>query len=64
MAIGTSILLMAIGAILTFAVTASVAGVSLNTVGIILLIAGALGLLISLFMGSRSNTAGGEPDVR
>lgn len=64
MAIGTSILLMAIGAILTFAVTASVAGVSLNTVGIILLIAGALGLLISLFMGNRADTTGGDTTAR
>jgi hypothetical protein len=51
MGIGTSIVLIAIGAILKFAVTASVSGVSLATVGVILMIAGALGLLVSLIMG-------------
>ena len=51
MGIGTSILLIAIGAILKFAVTSSVSGVSLSTVGVILMIVGGLGLLISLIMG-------------
>ena len=50
MGIGTSILLIAIGAILKFAVTASVSGISLATVGVILMIVGAVGLLISLVM--------------
>ena len=48
MGIGTSILLIAIGAILKFAVTASVSGVSLSTVGVILMIVGAVGLLLFL----------------
>jgi len=50
MGIGTSILLIAVGAILKFAVTAHVSGVSLATVGTILIIVGIVGLLISLFM--------------
>jgi hypothetical protein len=50
MAIGTSIVLIAVGAILKFAVTASVSGISLATVGVILMIVGALGLLISIIM--------------
>jgi hypothetical protein len=50
MGIGTSILLIAVGAILKFAVTTSVSGISLATVGVILIIAGAIGLLISLVM--------------
>ena len=52
MGIGTSVFLMALGAILYFAVTASVSGISLATVGLILMIAGAIGLLVSLFMAS------------
>jgi uncharacterized membrane protein len=48
MSIGTSIVLIAVGAILKFAVTASVSGISLATVGVILMIVGAIGLLISL----------------
>ena len=50
MGIGTSIFLIAVGAILKFAVTADVSGVSLATVGTILIIVGVVGLLISLFM--------------
>ena len=46
---GTSILLIAIGAILRYAVTATVSGVSLQTVGLILMIVGILGLVLSLF---------------
>jgi hypothetical protein len=47
--IGTSIFLIAVGAILKFAVTASVSGVDLDTVGVILIIVGIVGLLLSLF---------------
>jgi hypothetical protein len=46
---GTSILLIAIGAILRYSVTATVSGISLTTVGLILMIVGILGLLVSLF---------------
>jgi hypothetical protein len=42
------LLLVAVGAILRFAVTAEVAGVSLQTVGLILLIVGAVAALIGL----------------
>jgi heme/copper-type cytochrome/quinol oxidase subunit 2 len=52
MGIGTSIVLIAIGAILRFAVHGHVSGVSIGTVGIILIIAGVLGLVISLFFTS------------
>jgi beta-lactamase regulating signal transducer with metallopeptidase domain len=48
MGIGTSIFLIALGAILRFAVTATVSGISIATVGTILLIVGIVGLLISL----------------
>lgn len=48
MGIGVSVFLLAVGAILAFAVTASVAGIQLQTVGVILMVVGAIGLLISL----------------
>ena len=48
MGIGTSIFLIAIGAILRFAVTTTVSGIELQTVGTILLVVGIVGLLISL----------------
>ena len=48
MGIGTSLLLIAVGAIVRFAVTVHTAGVSLHTIGVILMIVGVVGLLISL----------------
>ena len=48
MSIGFSIFLIAVGAILRYAVTASVSGIELETVGLILMIAGIIGLVISL----------------
>jgi hypothetical protein len=57
MRIGGSLLLIAIGAVLKFAVTASVGGIDLGTVGIILMIVGVVGLLITLvFMTRRRRT--------
>ena len=50
MGIGTSIFLIALGAILKFAVTATVAGISIQTAGVILMVVGVIGLLISLLM--------------
>jgi hypothetical protein len=46
---GTSIFLIAVGAILRYAVTATVSGVSLTTVGLILMLVGILGLVLSIF---------------
>ena len=48
MGIGVSVFLLAIGAILTFAVDASVSGIDLDTVGVILMIVGVIGLLASM----------------
>jgi hypothetical protein len=48
--IGSSIFLIALGAILRYAVTDSISGVDLTTIGLILIIAGVVGLLIGLFM--------------
>jgi hypothetical protein len=52
MGIGVSIFLMALGAVLLWAVTASVAGISLNVVGVILLVVGAIGLVAGLIASS------------
>ena len=48
MGLGTSIFLIAVGAILRWAVTFSVAGVKLEVVGLILMVVGAVGLVLSL----------------
>ena len=52
MGIGVSLILIAAGAILTWAVTASVSGVDINAIGVILMIVGAVGLLLSLMFWS------------
>jgi hypothetical protein len=48
MPLGTSIFLIAVGAILRYAVTATVSGIDITTVGLILMIVGAIGILLSL----------------
>jgi membrane-bound ClpP family serine protease len=55
MAIGTSIFLLAVGAILRFAVYYSIRGIAIGVVGIVLMIAGALGLLLSFTVLSRTS---------
>ena len=56
MYIGTSIFLIALGAILKFAVTATVAGISIQTVGVILIVAGVVALLVSiLYLTTRGD---------
>lgn len=55
MSIGGSIFLIAVGAILKYAVTAQVAGVDIQTVGLILMVAGGLALVISLAMLVMAN---------
>jgi hypothetical protein len=48
--IGGSLFLVALGAILYFAVTAEAEGISVNTVGLILMIVGVVGLILTLLM--------------
>lgn len=48
MSSGTSLVLIAVGAILAWAVSYSVAGIDIRAVGAILIVVGALGLLMSL----------------
>lgn len=51
MGIGTSILIMAAGAIMTFAIEVDNAeGFNINSIGVILMVAGAVGLIASLFI--------------
>ncbi|HEX7300824.1 MAG TPA: DUF6458 family protein [Solirubrobacteraceae bacterium] len=61
MTIGTSLFLIAVGAILKFAVTAHVAGVDLHTVGVILMIVGGVGLAIGLYLLTRTRSTGVPP---
>lgn len=49
MGLGGSLILIAIGAILRWAVTATTSGINIHTVGLILLIVGGIGFVISLF---------------
>lgn len=52
MTIGASLFLIAVGAILTFAVSAKTSGINLDTVGVILMVVGGLGMLLSLLFWS------------
>ena len=52
MGLGVSILLIALGAILAFAVNAHVSGIDVQTVGWILLIVGILGIALSMIFWS------------
>ena len=62
MGIGTSIFLIALGAILYFAVEVDISGLELSTVGVILMIVGVLGLIISLFLMSQASRRGVAAD--
>jgi hypothetical protein len=57
MNIGVSIFLITLGAILTFAVHVTTSGFDINTVGVILLVVGALWLLLSLILIANRRTA-------
>jgi hypothetical protein len=72
MGIGTSLFLIAVGAILDFAVDVQTQGFNLHTIGVILMVVGALGFVVSLvFWGSwggfgfrRTVVDGGGPARR
>lgn len=71
MGIGVSIFLIAAGAVLAFAVNAQAEGVNLNTIGVILMIVGGIGLLAAMlfwndaapFRRRDTYVHGGERDV-
>jgi hypothetical protein len=62
MGISLSILLVAVGAVLTWAVSAEVSGIDINAVGVILMIVGGIGLLLSLAFWSSWGGFGGARD--
>lgn len=63
-ALGFSIFLVALGAILRYAVTAEVANIDIGTVGVILMIAGAVLFLLALFFMLTGRSAQGGPPTR
>ena len=69
-ALGLSLFLIALGAILTFAVDYRTAGVDIGVVGVILMIVGALGALLAMLFwtsfapyGRRDGLGGDRVDV-
>ncbi|MEA2453402.1 MAG: hypothetical protein QOG04_2112 [Actinomycetota bacterium] len=54
MGIGASLFLIALGAILTFAVDVATQGFNINTIGVILMIVGGLGLVLTMLFWSDS----------
>jgi Domain of unknown function (DUF6458) len=62
MSIGTSIFLIAAGAIIRYALTFDVSGVSRPVIGLILIIAGVVGLVLSLiYMATARRRVVGGP---
>jgi hypothetical protein len=59
MGIAVSLILIAAGAILTWAVNATVSGLNIHTVGIILMVVGAAGLILSVIFWSSWGGVGG-----
>ena len=64
MGLGTSIVLIAVGAILRFAVTVTSAGFNIHTIGVILMVVGALGLVLSMIFWSSWGGFGGRTGYR
>jgi hypothetical protein len=64
MGIGGSIFLLALGAILAFAVNAQISGIDINIVGWVLMVAGLVGLITTIwFWNSRRRTVVAERPV-
>ena len=59
MGIGVSLILIAAGAILTWAVNATVSGLNIHTIGVILMVVGAIGIILSLMFWSTWGGVGG-----
>lgn len=69
MTIGAGIFITAVGAILRYAVSDSIDGVDLQTIGLILMVAGIVGLVLGLFLefnarGRRVERVVEREDVR
>jgi hypothetical protein len=63
MTIGASLFLIAIGAILKFAVTAEVDVIDIQTAGVILMVVGGVGFLLGLFLLTRGPTTVEPPPI-
>jgi membrane protein implicated in regulation of membrane protease activity len=62
MTVGGSLFLIAVGAILYFAVTAELAGIDIQVVGLILMVVGVVGLALGLlFLRRRPGPGPGAP---
>ena len=59
MGIGTSIVMIAVGAILRFAVTVTTSGFNIHTIGVILMVVGTVGLVLSVIFWSSWGGFGG-----
>ena len=59
MGIGVSLILIAVGAVLAFAVNATVSGLEVTTIGWILMVVGIAGLVLSLMFWSTWGGFGG-----
>lgn len=64
MTYGTSLFLIAVGAILRYAVTATVSGINLHVVGLVLIVIGVVGLLLSLLWFGAWASRRGTPVER
>jgi hypothetical protein len=66
MTIGASLFLIAVGAILKYAVTANLSFIDLRTTGVILMVVGMLGLVLRLFLwaSARSRDTPPQPGPR
>jgi hypothetical protein len=67
MSIGASLFLIAAGAILRYAVDFEITGIEIHTVGLILMLVGIAGLVISLavmFLGDRDHRVDDYPTRR
>jgi hypothetical protein len=61
MTIGTSLFLIAVGAILRYAITARLAWIDLRAAGVVLMVVGAAGLVIGLLLIARNRPATPPP---
>ena len=52
--VGTSLVLLAAGAVMAFAISVNTSGFNVNTIGWILMAVGALGLVVSLIIGTST----------
>jgi hypothetical protein len=63
MTIGASLFLIAVGAILKYAVTADLAGIDLQTTGLILMLVGVLGMVLGLYLWNSERSQAPPPSA-